>query len=122
MISRLLKGDEKFLDKLVALEHCEEVITKKMVVWELLLRGAKDPTQAEEKTSIVPLFCESYFMLGRLQGLLSRLIIEHADKARIKLREEDQMIYESYFLSLEDLSKRLRFEHSVMLSPVKNVS
>ncbi len=122
MLSQLFVKDEKFLDKLDVLDACEEIITKKTIVFELILQAAKESKQAKESTSVIPLLCESYFMLGKLQNLLSRMIIEHADKARVKVHEDDKLIYTAYFMSIAEVSKKLRFEHSIMLSPVKNVS
>jgi hypothetical protein len=121
MIDLLIKKNDKTLDKLDCYAQCEEIAKKKRVVFALL-RDETILSETDEEKSAIPLLCEGYWMLSRLYAQLSKMIIQYSDKARIKIDDGDQFIYEVYFTSLQDCARKLKFEHRILLTAEKNVA
>lgn len=122
MIDCLIKKETIHLEKLACLAHFDEVSKQQSVVFALIKEYARiEKDNINEVDSPIPLLCESYYMLMRLQEMLSKMIIEFADKARIKITVEDNLVYASYYYSLISCSKQLKYKHNILLVAQKNV-
>jgi hypothetical protein len=120
MITRLIRKETKFIEKLDCLDHYDEITKQEEITYSLIKEIAKKETENDKAiNSPLPALCTCYYLLNKLAGYLSKLIITFSDQARIKISDQDYFVYDTYYLSLMDNFDILKYEHSILLASTK---